>query len=295
MNTKDLKLKANGIRQSIISMLNSAGSGHTAGAMGLAELFSVLYFSKLMNYNAKKPQWDKRDYLFLSNGHTNPVLYATLAEAGFFNKEELLTLRKLGSRLQGHPHYSKAANSDWANGKQSADSFQLPGVENSGGPLGQGISQAIGLAACLKRDKKSNKVFCVVGDGEMQEGQVWEALMWAKKEELDNFILLIDNNNIQIDGRVNEVMPGFNLHKKLVAFGCSTIDVNGHDVTQIYHGLQHAFNISHPVAILLKTIPGKGVSFMENKVLWHGKAPNDEEFILAKQELEQQRRVIESE
>ena len=259
-NEDELKKFATLIRRDIIKMLFKAGSGHSAGALGLADIFSVLY-SNYLKYDVKNPNWNERDFVFLSNGHTCPVLYSTLSRVGFFDVKELETLRKLGSRLQGHPHFGL-----------------LPGVENSGGPLGQGISQAVGLSASLKRDNKKNKVYCFIGDGEIEEGQCWEALMFAAKEKLNNLVLIIDRNHIQIDGSTDEVMHLEPLHKKISAFNWTVIDFNGNDIKQIISVFNIISNLSEkPICLIAKTVPGKGVSFVENNYLWHGKVPNKEE------------------
>jgi transketolase len=268
MKIKDVKLLANNIRCDIIKMLNLAKSGHTAGPLGMADLFAVLY-SEVLTFNPKKPLDKNRDFVFLSNGHTCPVLYSTLARFNYFPISELNTLRKLGSRLQGHPHIGT-----------------LPGVENSGGPLGQGISQAIGLAASLKRDKKSNKVFCFTGDGELDEGQCWEAALFAAKEKLDNLTIIVDRNHIQIDGTTDDVLPLHNLNKKFLSFDFAVIEFDGNNISQIREAYKHANKIKNkPVALIAKTIPGKGVSFMENDFHWHGVAPSDQDTKLALEEL----------
>lgn len=268
MKLKELKLLANNIRKDILIMLNKAKSGHTAGSLGLADLFAVLYAENL-NFNPKKPNAKNRDFVFLSNGHTCPVLYSTLARFKYFSLKELTTLRKLGSRLQGHPHVGT-----------------LPGVENSGGPLGQGISQAVGLAANLKRENKENKVFCFTGDGELDEGQCWEAFLFAAKEKLDNLTIIIDRNEIQIDGNTEDVLPLKNLQTKLESFNFETIKFDGNDIKQIKKAYTKAKNTKNkPVALIAKTQPGKGVSFIEGDYHWHGKAPNNEELQKALEEL----------
>lgn len=271
MNELELKLKANEIRIDIIKMLNLAGTGHTAGPLGMSDIFTVLYFDILKN-DTKKPLSEKRDFVFLSNGHICPVLYATLAHRGYFKIDELKTLRKLGSRLQGHPHYGA-----------------LAGVENSGGPLGQGISQAVGLAVSLKRDQKQNSVYCFTGDGELEEGQVWEAFMYASKEKLDNLIVIVDRNHIQIDGSTEDVGGLFNLDKKFTSFGFSVIEFDGNNISQIKHAFEHALEMrgkAKPICLLANTTPGKGVSIFEGDYKWHGKTPNDEETKKAITELE---------
>lgn len=275
MKVKELKKKANLIRISIIEMLHKSKSGHTGGALGLTDIFTVLYFD-ILNIKPTKPKDPNRDFLLLSNGHTCPVLYATLAQAKFFPKKELETLRQIDSRLQGHPHNNS-----------------VPGVENSGGPLGQGLSQAVGLAAALKRDKKKNFVYVVVGDGEIQEGQCWEALLFAQKEKLDNLIVIIDKNNIQIDGTPQDVIHLDRLVDKIRAFNCKTIEFDGNDINQIKAAIVHAKNMKDsPTVLIANTIPGKGVSFMQDDYHWHGKTPNDQEKELALKELEEEKRRL---
>lgn len=261
MHLKDLKLLSNKIRKEIVTMVYEAGSGHPGGALGLADIFTVLY-NEVLRHRSNDPNWKDRDFVILSNGHVCPVLYATLAYQGYFPKKELKTLRKLGTRLQGHPH----------NGC-------LPGVENSGGPLGQGISQAVGLAASLKRDKKKNRVYCFVGDGELEEGQVWEALLFASKEKLDNFVLIVDRNDMQIDDRTRNVMPLEPLSRKFTAFNFGVINFDGNDIKQVRTAFKEAAKIKDKsMCLIAKTIPGKGVSYMENDFHWHGKIPNKKEF-----------------
>lgn len=268
MQTQKLEQIAKEIRRDILIMLNKAKSGHTGGALGLADIFSVLYFQILKN-DPKKPKDKNRDFVILSNGHTCPVLYATLAKKGYFHQKELLTLRQLGSRLQGHPHNTA-----------------LPGIENSGGPLGQGISQAVGLAASLKRDKKKNKVYCFVGDGEIEEGQCWEAFLFAAKEKLNNLIVIVDRNHMQIDGDTKDVLKLDPLSKKFTSFNFAAIEFDGNNINQIIHAFKHTEKIkTKPVVLIANTIPGKGVSGMENDFSWHGKAPNDDELELALEEL----------
>lgn len=257
---KKIKNHANEIRKSIISMLLEAGSGHTAGAMGMSDIFSSLYFS-VLKHDPKNPEWEERDRVILSNGHICPVLYATLAEAGYFEKSELETLRKIDSRLQGHPHIKSIA-----------------GVENTSGPLGQALSQAIGVALAFKLDQKPSRVFCLMSDGEMQEGQNWEAFMYAGNKKLNNITVLIDRNNIQIGGFTHEIMPLKPLKQKLEAFGWHTLEIDGHNIEQILDSCQQAKVYGEgPTAIICNTSPGKGVDFMENLPEWHGKPPNKEE------------------
>jgi len=276
MKLKELQLKANQTRVDIINMVSDAGSGHPAGALGLVDLFTVLY-SKILKYNPKRPLWKDRDFVFLSNGHTCAVLYSTLCRNGYYGEKELTTFRKFGSKLQGHPHFGG-----------------LKGVENSGGPLGQGISQAVGLASSLRRDNKKNNVYCFVGDGELEEGQCWEAFMYAAKENLGNLIVIVDENNIQIDGPVDDVLNLKLLHKKFTSFGFSVIDIEGNNLSQIEVAFKEAKKIvNKPVVILAKTISGKGVSFMEKDFHWHGKAPNKEEREKALNELKVEREKIE--
>lgn len=268
MQTKKLQEIATDIRKDILIMLNKAKSGHTGGALGLADIFSVLYFQILKN-DPKKPKDKNRDFVILSNGHVCPALYSTLARKGYFSQKELLTLRQLGSRLQGHPHNTA-----------------LPGIENSGGPLGQGISQAVGLAASLKRDNKSNKVYCFVGDGELEEGQCWEAFLFAAKEKLNNLIVIVDRNHMQIDGDTKDVLNLDPLSKKFTAFNFTAIEFDGNNIVQIEHAFKHANKIkTKPIVLIANTIPGKGVSFIENDFNWHGKAPNDNELKQALEEL----------
>ncbi len=260
-----LKKIAKQLRINVIKMLAKAGSGHPAGSLGMADIFSVLYFD-VMKYDPSNPKWIKRDYLVLSNGHINPILYAVMSEAGFFPEKELMTLRKLNSRLQGHPHRES-----------------LPGLETSSGPLGSGISQAAGMALGLKLDKKKNKVFCIISDGEQDEGNTWEGVMFAAKYNLNNLICVMDKNNIQLSGNTKEIMPLGNLEKKYKAFGWNTKTINGNNISQIRTALKT--KSKKPLMIIANTIPGKGVSFMENKWKWHGKAPNIKEAEIAIEEL----------
>ncbi|PIR93590.1 transketolase [Candidatus Falkowbacteria bacterium CG10_big_fil_rev_8_21_14_0_10_39_11] len=268
-----LPVIANEIRRDIINMLFTAGSGHSGGSLGMADIFTSLYFA-VLNHDPKKPNWDDRDRVFLSNGHICPVQYATLAHAGYFPTSELKTLRQLGSRLQGHPHH-----------------LDLPGVENSSGPLGQGISQAVGAALALRLDHKKNYVYCLMSDGELNEGQIWEAYMLAAKHKLNNLTAIIDRNNIQIDGYTENVMPLEPLADKFKAFGWHVLEVNGHNIPEIVNTLEESKVVyEKPVVIIAHTIPGKGISFMENKFEWHGKTPNKNERDLAIKELMNERR-----
>lgn len=273
-----LKEKANLIRQDIIKMLVEAGSGHSAGPLGMADIFTALYF-KILKFDPKNPDWDGRDRLVLSNGHICPVLYATMAHAGFFPKEELKTLRKLDSRLQGHPHRSA-----------------LPGLETTSGPLGCGLAQACGMALGLKLDKKHNRVYCLTSDGEHDEGNTWEAVMFAAKYKINNLTVIMDRNNIQIDGFTEDIMPLESLKQKYEAFNWHVIEINGHDFNEIISACEKARTIENkPVLILAHTIPGKGVDFMERKFEWHGKPPNKEEAEAALSELRTLQGKIQSE
>lgn len=266
---KDLELMANTIREDIIKMLLAAGSGHSAGPLGMADVFTALYFSGSLNSNPKDP-WDKdRDRVLLSAGHICPVWYPTLAHAGYFPTEELMSLRKINSRLQGHPHYKS-----------------LPGIENTGGPLGQGLSQAIGQALAARMNKQKYRVYCVMSDGELEEGQNWEAIMMAGKNNLQNLVAIIDRNNIQIDGVTEDVMPLEPLADKWRAFNWTVIEVDGHNLREIVNAFELAKTIAqNPTVILAHTIPGKGVDFMENDYNWHGKPPNKDEAKKALHEL----------
>ncbi len=258
---EELELKANEIRQDIIKMLLEAGSGHSAGPLGMADVFTALYFSGSLNLDPKDPWNENRDRVILSAGHICPVWYPTLAHAGYFPHEELMSLRKINSRLQGHPHYR-----------------ELPGVENTGGPLGQGLSQAIGHALSARMNKQKYRTYCVMSDGELEEGQNWEAIMMAGKNNLHNLVAIIDRNNIQIDGVTEDVMPLEPLADKWRAFNWSVIEVDGHNIREIIDALEKAKTIfENPTVIIAHTIPGKGVDFMENDYNWHGKPPNKDE------------------
>ncbi len=256
-----LELLANDIRQDIIKMLEKAGSGHPGGSLGQADIYTALYFN-LMKHDPKNPDWDERDILIQSNGHTCPVRYATMAHAGYFDRKELMTLRSFGSRLQGHPERVK-----------------LPGVENTSGPLGSGLSQAAGMALALRMDKQQHRwVYVTVGDGELNEGNNWEAIMFANKYKLTNMIAIVDRNNIQIDGPTEVVMPLEDLRAKWEAFGWHVLEIDGHDIEAIIDAVNMAKAIvEKPVVIIAHTIPGKGVDFMEYDFHWHGVAPNHEQ------------------
>lgn len=258
MTKEELNKKANEIRQDIVKMLLTAGSGHSAGSLGMADVFTALFFGDVMNYDPRNPSWEERDRLILSNGHICPVLYATLAHAGFFPHEELMTLRMLGSRLQGHPERER-----------------LPGVETTSGPLGCGLAQAAGYAYAARLDGKKFRVFCVTSDGEHQEGNHWEAIMFAGKNNLSNLTVLVDRNNIQMDGYTEDIMPLEPLKAKYEAFNWSVLEVDGHNIESIINSINMAKAIyENPTVVICHTIPGKGVSFMENLPEWHGKSPN---------------------
>lgn len=266
---KSLELAANEIRENIIKMLLAAGSGHSAGPLGMADVFTALYLSGSLNLNPQDPWAEDRDRVILSAGHICPVWYAALAQANYFPREELATLRKINTRLQGHPHFRA-----------------LPGIENSGGPLGQGLSQAIGHAWSAKMNKQRYRTYCVLGDGELEEGQNWEAIMFAGKYNLHNLTAIIDRNNIQIDGFTEDVMPLESLADKWRAFNWTVIEVDGHNIQEIVDALERSKTIfENPVVIIAHTIPGKGVDFMENDFNWHGKPPNKEEAQKALNEL----------
>lgn len=273
---KKLKIKANDIRQSIIKMLLEAGSGHTAGALGMADVFTLFYFH-ILKHDPKNPLWEERDRLILSNGHICPVLYATMAHAGYFPIEELETLRKFGSRLQGHPHRE-----------------YLSFMETSSGPLGCGLSQAIGMALADRTDKKDKDrfIYCLMSDGDLDEGNSWEAIMLAGKNKLRNLIVVVDRNNIQIDGETENVMPLEPLTDKWRAFNWRVLQVLGHDFKKLNEKIELAQeNEDGPTVIIAHTIPGKGVKEFENDYKWHGKAPNKAEAEMALKELKANRPV----
>ncbi len=257
---KFLEDMANIIRQDLIAMLFEAGSGHSAGPLGMADIFTALYFH-ILNHRPKEPLWIDRDRLILSNGHICPVQYVALAHVGYFPVEELRTLRKFGSRLQGHPHRGAA-----------------PGVETTSGPLGSGLSQAIGMALTARLDTKKYRVYALLSDGEHDCGNTWEAAMFAGKEKLHNLTAVIDRNNIQIDGPTEIVMPLESLRAKYESFGWHVLEVDGHNIAAFVDAVWTAKAIyEKPTVIIAHTIPGKGVDFMENDYRWHGKPPNKEE------------------
>lgn len=258
---RELEHKALNIRTSIIRMLEAAGSGHSAGPLGLADIFTALYFD-VLKHDPKKPEWDERDILLLSNGHCVPVRYAAMAEAGYFPKAELVTLRKFGSRLQGHPERDR-----------------LPGLEGTSGPLGCGLSQACGLALAHRMDGSlQRRVYVVMGDGELNEGNVWEAAMLAPKYNLHTITAIVDRNNIQIDGPTETVMPLHDLRRKWESFGWHVLEIDGNDIEAVIDACAMAKAITdQPVCIIAYTIPGKGVDFMEFDYKWHGVPPNHEQ------------------
>lgn len=262
MTIRQIEQKSLHMRRDIIRMLEAAGSGHSAGPLGLSDLVATLYFG-VMNYKPKKPEWAERDFFFLSNGHCVPVQYAAMAEAGFFDKKELMTLRQWGSRLQGHPERTK-----------------LPGLENTSGPLGSGLSQAAGVAYSLQYlDTQLHRfVYCITGDGELNEGNIWEAAMFAGKYKLSQLIVFVDRNNIQIDGNTEDVMPLEDLAGKWRSFGWHVQEIDGHNVESILDAVGMAKAISNrPSVIITHTIPGKGVDFMEYDYKWHGMPPNHDQ------------------
>lgn len=265
---KELLLTAWKVRLGIIDGVHSAKAGHPGGSLSAADMFTFLYF-KEMNIDPANPKWEDRDRFVLSKGHTAPGLYATLAHRGFFPVEELTTLRQIGSRLQGHPNMN-----------------MIPGVDMSTGSLGQGISAACGMALAARYQGKNNRVYTLLGDGEIQEGQVWEAMMFAGHYHLDHLCVIIDNNGLQIDGRVADVMNPYPIVDKLQAFGFEAVSINGNDFDQIESAFQRFHeNKGKPFAIVMKTLKGMGVSYMEDQAGWHGKAPNDEEYEQAVKEL----------
>ena len=265
---KYLELKATKARELVISALLEAGSGHSAGPLGMADIFVAFYFH-ILNHNPKNPEWTDRDRLVLSNGHICPIRYVVMAMAGYFPVEELKTLRKINSRLQGHPHRTS-----------------LPGMETTSGPLGEGISQSIGMALAARLDKKNYHVYCITSDGEHQEGNTWEAAMFAAKNKLDNLTVVIDRNNIQIDGFTENVMPLEFLRAKYEAFNWHVQEVDGHNIRAFVDTINQARAVHQkPSAIIAHTIPGLGVDFMENKFEWHGKPPDEEEAAKALKEL----------
>lgn len=267
-NIEELNRNANQIRKGIIEAVYRGKSGHPGGSLSIADILAVLYF-KEMRIDPKNPRWEERDRLVLSKGHCSPALYATLALRGFFDQSELESFRNINSNLQGHPDMNK-----------------IPGVDMTTGSLGQGLSVANGMAMSGKLDKKDYRVYAILGDGEIEEGQIWEAAMSAKKYKLDNLCVIVDNNNLQIDGTVEEVMSPYPIDEKFKSFGFEIIKIDGHNMQEIMDAFDVAKHIKDkPVCIIAKTIKGKGVSYMENQVGWHGKAPNEEQYKMAMEEL----------
>ena len=269
MDKLKLMKTANEVRKGIVTSVHSAKAGHPGGSLSAADLFTYLYFEEL-NVDPKDPKKADRDRFVLSKGHTAPGLYAALAEKGFFPKEDLITLRHIGSYLQGHP-----------------DMKCIPGVDMSSGSLGQGVSAAVGMAIAAKISGDDYRVYTLLGDGEIQEGQVWEAAMLASHHKLDNLLVIVDNNNLQIDGEITKVNSPYPIDKKFEAFNFHVINIDGNDFDQIDAAFKEAKSVKgRPTVIIAKTVKGKGVSFMENQAGWHGKAPNDEEFKIAMADLE---------
>lgn len=265
---KRLEEKATEVRELIISSLLEAGSGHSAGSLGMADIFTALYFH-IAKIDPKNPTWEDRDRIVLSNGHICPVQYVAMALRGYFPVEELKTLRKLNSRLQGHPHRTI-----------------LPGIENTSGPLGEGLSQAVGMALAAKMDKKNYHIYCLTSDGEHQEGNTWEAMMLAAKYHLDNLTVIIDRNNIQIDGYTENVMPLESMRYRYEAFNWKVLEIDGNNIQMFNDAVREAHSFHQvPTVVIAHTIPGKGVDFMENDYTWHGKPPNREEATEALKEL----------
>lgn len=279
LTIEQLELKANDIRQDIIKALEHAGSGHSAGPLGLADIFTALYFD-VLKLDPKNPDWDQRDILLLSNGHCAPVQYAAMAHAGYFDVKELMTLRQFGSRLQGHPERTK-----------------LPGLENTSGPLGSGLSQACGMALAMRMNNDHHRwIYTVMGDGEQDEGNVWEAAMLASKYKLNNIIAITDRNNIQIDGPTETVMPLGDLKAKWESFGWHVIEIDGNNIEEVIDACAMGRAVvEKPIMIIAYTVPGKGVDFMEYDFHWHGAPPNHEQAIIALKELRTLKGKIRSE
>ena len=268
MNIEDLKQKAKEIRKDIIEEVYNAKSGHPGGSLSIADIMAVLYFNEL-KIDEKNPRWEDRDRVVLSKGHCSPALYAALAERGFFSKETLKSFRKIDSNLQGHPDLNK-----------------VQGVDMTSGSLGQGLSVANGMAISAKMDNKDYRVYVILGDGEIEEGQVWEAAMTANKYKLDNLCVIVDNNNLQIDGTIEEVMSSYPIDEKFKSFGFNVLNIDGNNIEEIINAFESAKKTKDkPTCIIAKTIKGKGVSFMENQAGWHGKAPNEEQYNQAMSDL----------
>ncbi|MBQ1382951.1 MAG: transketolase [Solobacterium sp.] len=270
LQNKELKRTANAVRKDIVTEVHAAKSGHPGGSLSCADLMTYLYFEE-MNINPEDPANEDRDRFVLSKGHCAPALYAVMAERGYFPKEELTTLRKVGSRLQGHPSI-----------------IYLPGLDMSTGSLGQGVSTAAGMALAAKLSGKTYRVYTLLGDGELEEGEVWEAAMFSAAKKLDNLTVIVDNNGLQIDGRIADVNSPYPIDEKFSAFGFHVITINGHDFDEIRSAFKEARETKGcPTAIIMKTTKGKGVSFMEDKAGWHGTAPNDEQYAIAMKDLEE--------
>ena len=269
MTNLELQKTANEVRKGIVKAVHSAKAGHPGGSLSAADLFTYLYFAE-MNIDPKNPKMEDRDRFVLSKGHTAPGLYSTLANRGFFPVEELLTLRHVGSRLQGHPCMQ-----------------ETPGIDMSSGSLGQGLSAAVGMALAARMDGKEYRTYALLGDGEIQEGQIWEAAMFAGARKLDNLVVIVDNNGLQIDGKIEDVCSPYPIDKKFEAFNFHVINIDAHNFDEIRAAMKEARETKGmPTAIVMKSTKGKGVSFMENNAGWHGKAPNDEEFATAMADLE---------
>ena len=267
-NVEELEKQAKVIRRGVIDQVYKAGSGHPGGSLSISDIMTVLYFNEL-NIDEKNPKWEDRDRVVLSKGHCVPALYSCLANRGFFDVSELAGFRKIESSLQGHPDMTK-----------------VPGVDMSTGSLGQGLSVAVGMALAGKLDKRNYRVYCLLGDGEIEEGEVWEAAMSANKYKLDNLCVIVDNNNLQIDGSIEEVMSSYPIDEKFKSFGFQIIKIDGHNIDEILKAFEVARNVKgKPTCIIAKTIKGKGISFMENQVGWHGKEPNEEKYRQAIKEL----------
>lgn len=261
LDVQELEKKARRIREDIVEEVYSAKSGHPGGSLSVADILTVLYFRE-MNINPENPNWEDRDRFVLSKGHCSPALYSCLANRGFFSVEDLKSFRNINSYLQGHP-----------------DKNKVPGVDMTTGSLGQGLSAANGIAIAGKMDQKTYRVYCVLGDGEIEEGQIWEAAMAANKYKLDNLCVIVDNNNLQIDGTIEEVMSSYPIDEKFRSFGFQVINIDGHNIEEIIKAFEVAREVKgKPTCIIAKTVKGKGVDFMENQAGWHGKAPDEEQY-----------------
>ena len=270
LEKQELEQKARKVREDIIEEVYSAKSGHPGGSLSIADILTVLYFRE-MNIQPENPDWEERDRFVLSKGHCSPALYSCLANRGFFPVEDLKGFRNINSYLQGHP-----------------DKNKVPGVDMTTGSLGQGLSAANGMAIAGKVDKKEYRVYCVLGDGEIEEGQIWEAAMAASQYQLDNLCVIVDNNNLQIDGTIEEVMSSYPIDEKFRSFGFQVINIDGHDIEEIIKAFEVAKNVKgKPTCIIAKTTKGKGITFMENQAGWHGKAPNEEQYNQAMAEMRQ--------